>query len=43
MNQYSVSVTKKAYKQLARMPGFIQDLVDLAIYDLEKFGPMPAS
>ena len=38
---WAVTLTRKAYKQLARLPQTIQDLADLAIADLEEQGINP--
>ena len=38
---WTVHLTRKAYKQLARLPQPIQDLADLAISDLEDQGINP--
>jgi len=41
MNTWTVSLTRKAYRQLQNLPHKIHDLVDLAITDLEKRGYKP--
>ena len=38
---WTVNLTRKAYKQLVRLPSSIQDLVDLAVIDLEAYGVNP--
>ena len=38
---WTVYLTRKAYKQLKKLPLIIQDLVDLAIADLEEHGIQP--
>ena len=38
---WAVTLTRKAYKQLARLPQTIRDLADLAIADLEEQGINP--
>ncbi|MGI9328094.1 MAG: type II toxin-antitoxin system RelE family toxin [Pseudomonadales bacterium] len=38
---WTVTLTKKAYKQLIKLPLMIQDLADLAIVDLEAQGIDP--
>ena len=41
MNTWKVSITRKAYKQFQKLPYKIQDLIDLAITDLEEQGYQP--
>lgn len=38
---WTVYLTRKAYKQLAKLPRSIQDLADLAVADLEEQGINP--
>lgn len=38
---WTVYLTRKAHKQLAKLPGSIQDLADLAVADLEEQGLNP--
>jgi len=38
---WTVYLTRKAHKQLAKLPRTIQDLVDLAVTDLEEQGINP--
>ena len=38
---WTVYLTRKAYKQLAKLPQSIQDLADLAVADLEEQGVNP--
>ena len=38
---WTVYLTRKAYKQLAKLPRSIQDLSDLAVADLEEQGINP--
>jgi len=38
---WNVYLTQKAYKQLAKLPSYIQDLADLAVADIEKYGVHP--
>jgi len=38
---WTVYLTRKAYKQLKRLPLIIQDLADIAIADLEEQGIQP--
>ncbi len=38
---WNVYLTRKAYKQLAKLPRSIQDLADLAVTDLEEQGINP--
>ena len=38
---WTVYLTRKAHKQLVRLPQFIQDLADLAVADLEEQGIQP--
>ena len=40
MSTWNVTLTKRAYKQLLKLPPDIQDLADLAIADLEAQGPV---
>lgn len=37
----TVTLTRRAYKQLSKLPPTIQDLADLAIADLERQGTHP--
>ncbi len=39
---WTVYLTRKAYKQISRLPRSIQDLADLAVADLEEQGINPA-
>ncbi|MEE8060156.1 MAG: type II toxin-antitoxin system RelE/ParE family toxin [Pseudomonadales bacterium] len=39
---WTVYLTRKAYKQLPKLPRVIQDLADLAVADLEEQGINPA-
>lgn len=41
MNTWTVFLTRRAYKQLDRLPRKIRALVDLAVQDLELHGPAP--
>ena len=41
MPAYQVELTRKAYKQLKKLPGVVQDLVDDALEALETDGPKP--
>ena len=38
---WNVFLTRKAYKQFGRLPKSIQDLIDLAVLDLEEYGVHP--
>lgn len=38
---WTVYLTRKAHKQLARLPSSVQDLADLAVADLEEQGIHP--
>ncbi len=38
---WTVYLTRKAHKQLLKLPQFIQDLADLAVSDLEEMGINP--
>ena len=38
---WKVEITKKAYKQLAKLPNTIHDLTDAAVRALEHDGPVP--
>lgn len=38
---WSIYLTRKAHKQLTKLPQFVQDLVDLAVADLEEQGINP--
>ena len=38
---WTVYLTRRAYKQLAGLPRFVQDLADLAVADLERLGVNP--
>ena len=41
MSTWTVYLTRKAYKQLKKLPQTIQDLADLAVADLEEQGIQP--
>jgi mRNA-degrading endonuclease RelE of RelBE toxin-antitoxin system len=41
VSTWTVYLTRKAYKQLKKLPQSIQDLVDLAVFDLEEQGIKP--
>lgn len=41
MKTWSVYLTRKAYKQLRKLPRGIQDLTDLAVSDIEEQGVVP--
>lgn len=38
---WTVTLTRKSYKALGKLPAVIQDLADLAIEELELQGPIP--
>jgi mRNA-degrading endonuclease RelE of RelBE toxin-antitoxin system len=38
---WNVFLTQKAYKQVVKLPSSIQDLVDMAVADLEEHGTHP--
>ena len=38
---WTVYITRKAHKQLTKLPQFVQDLADLAVADLEEQGIQP--
>jgi mRNA-degrading endonuclease RelE of RelBE toxin-antitoxin system len=40
MSTWNVTLTKRACKQLLKLPADIQDLADMAIADLETQGPV---
>jgi mRNA-degrading endonuclease RelE of RelBE toxin-antitoxin system len=41
MYHWDVKILKKAYRQLKKLPRFIQDIADEAVASLEKDGPQP--
>jgi hypothetical protein len=41
VNTWTVFITKRAYKQVRRLPGKIRMLAEAAVQDLERFGPAP--